>query len=175
MGLALFNIFIKDMDSRIRCTFKKLADDTKLGGAVNVSEGWDAIQSDPDKLEKWACVNLLRFNKGRFKVLQLIRGNSRYQYRLGDERIESSAAKKDLGVLVDEKVDVSWQLALTAEKANHILGCTKRSMASRSREVTLPLCSALVRPHLESCVQLWSPQRRKDMELLEQAQKRPQK
>jgi len=51
----------------------------------------------------------------------------------------------------------------------------KRSVASRPREVTLPLYSAVVRPHLESCVELWSPQHRKDMELPERVQTRPEK
>jgi len=80
-----------------------------------------------------------------------------------------------LGVLVDKKLNMTWQCALTAQKANCILGCIKRSMASRSREGILPLYSALVRPHLESCVQLWSPQHRKDMDLLEQVHRRPRK
>ncbi|GAB0178257.1 hypothetical protein GRJ2_000291000 [Grus japonensis] len=109
----------------------------------------------------------MKFNKAKCKVLHVGQGNSKQEYGLGREWIESSPEDKDLGVLVDEKLSMSWQCVLAAQKANRVLGCIKRSVTSRSREVILPLYSTLMRPHLEYCVQLWGPQYRRDMELLE--------
>ena len=78
-------------------------------------------------------------------------------------------------VLADKKINMSQQCALTAQKANCLLGFIKRSVASRLREGILPLYSALVRLLLQCCVQLWGPQHKKDMDLLEQVQRRPRR
>ncbi|KAJ7406825.1 hypothetical protein BTVI_64514 [Pitangus sulphuratus] len=94
-------------------------------------------------------------------------GKPCYQYRLEDEHIESSPDEKDLGVLVDERLDMNWQCALVAQKAKHILDCIERNLANNLREVILPLYSALVRPNMEYCIQLWGPQHRNNISLLE--------
>ncbi|PKU43023.1 hypothetical protein llap_6658 [Limosa lapponica baueri] len=129
-------------------------------------KGRDSIQRGLDRLEKWARANLIKFSQAKCKVLDLGHGHPKHKYRPGGEWIEIRPEEKDLGVLVDEKLNTTQQCVLAAQKGSRILDCTKRSMACRSREVVLPLYSALVRTHLDYCVQLWGPQHKKDVDLL---------
>ncbi|GAB0210319.1 mitochondrial enolase superfamily member 1 [Grus japonensis] len=129
LGPVLFNIFINDLDDTAECALCMFADDIKPSGAVDMLEGWDAIQRDLDKLEKL-------FNKGKCQVLHLGRNNPKHQYMLGADQLESSFAEKALGVLVDTKLNMSQQCALAAKKANDILGCIRQSIDSKVKGAT---------------------------------------
>ena len=116
----------------------------------------------------------MKFNKGKCWILHLVHGNPVCTYRLGNERLDSSSAERNLGVLVHSKLSMSQQCALAAKRptvpwVHQALHC------SWSREGIVLFCSALVQPHLECCVQVWVPQCIKDKKLLESVQRRATK
>ena len=94
--------------------------------------------------------------------------NQLHSYKMGDTWLSKTTSKKDLGIVVDHKLNMSQQCDVATKKANAILGCINRSIVSKSCKMLVPLYSALVRPYLEFCVQLWTLHFKEDANELEQ-------
>ncbi|CAM4609502.1 unnamed protein product [Lepidochelys olivacea] len=170
LGPILFNLFITDLGTKSGSVLIKFADDTKLGGIANLEKDRDIIQEDLDDLVNWS--NRMKFNSEKCKVMHLGINNKNFSYKLGTHQLEVTEEEKDLGVLVDHRMTMSQQCDTAVKKANAVLGCIRRGVSSRDKEVLVPLYKALVRPHLEYCVQFWSPMFKKDEFKLEQVQRR---
>jgi len=121
---VLFNLFINDLGEE--CILSKFADDTKLVGGADTPEGCAAIQRDLDRLESWEERNLMKFNKGKCRVLHLGRNNPLHQYRFRADLLESSSVERDLVVLVDDKLTMSQQCALVARRPMVSWGASRR-------------------------------------------------
>jgi len=99
----------------------------------------------------------MRFNKAKYQVLHFGHNKLHATLQAWGRVAGKLPGGKGPGGLVDRRLNMSQQSAQVAKKASGILACIRNSVASRSREVIMPLYSALVRSHLECCVQFWAP------------------
>ncbi|CAM5107889.1 unnamed protein product [Eretmochelys imbricata] len=172
LGPILFHLFITDLSTKSGSVLIKFVDDTKLGGIANLEKDQDIIQKDLDDLVNWSNSNWMKFNSEKCKVMHLGINNKTFSYKLGTHQLEVTEEEKDLGVLVNHRMTMSRQCDMAVKKDNEVLGCIRRGISSRDKEVLVPLHKALVRPHLEYCVQFWSTMFKKDEFKLEQVPRR---
>ncbi|CAM5076373.1 unnamed protein product [Eretmochelys imbricata] len=172
LGPILFNLFITDLGTKSGSVLIKFADDTKLESIANLERDRDIIQEDLDDLVNWSNSNRMKFNSEKYKDMHLGINNKNFSYNLGTHQLEVTEEEKDLGVLVDHRMTMSRQCDIAVKKANAVLGCSRRGISSRDKEVLVLLYKALVRSHLEYCVQFWSPMFKTDEFKLEQVQRR---
>ena len=172
LGPLLFLVYINDIDNGLLGNILKFADDTKLYGKVGTSQGIEALRKDLASLSEWADKWQMKFNIGKCKVMHFGGKNSEAEYNMDNIKLEVISEEKDLGVIISDSFKVSKQCAKAANKGNQILGLIKRTFISKGKNVILNLYKALVRPHLEYCVQAWRPHLVKDINIIEKVQRR---
>ena len=114
------------------------------------------------------------FNFGKCKCLRTGPGNTSMNYEMEGTILSKTVMEKDLGVTMNSNMKVSEQCRIAASKGNQVLGMIRRN--NKDNSLIVPLYyKAIVRPHLENCIQAWSPYLRKDIDMLEKIQRRATK
>ena len=160
------------IDNDIVSKLSKFADDTKLFNRVSTAEHVKLLQSDLNNLYNWSNEWQMLFNIDKCKVMHFGNNNLHAVYTLGGKVLQVVEEERDLGVIVQDDLKVSKQCAKAVTTANKVLGMISRSFSNRSAKVIVQFYKSLVCPHLEYCIQAWSPYLEKDKKLLEKVQRR---
>ena len=172
LGPLLFTLFVNDIDLGLDCQIWKFADDTKIVRAVENSEDCFRQQRNLDRLVSWGDKWKMNFNVGKCKVMHIGNNNLKFGYLMNGEWLDETDCEKDLGVMIDSNLKSGRQVLEARNKANRMLGFITRNLSYKSKEVIKKLYNAYVRPHLEYCIQVWSPYYRHDLDMLESVQRR---
>ena len=180
LGPLLFIIFINDLDQSVDVTNSilfKFADDTKCGKIIVNEESTAELQKDLDNLLVWADTWQMQFNPDKCKVLHFGRNNAISHYTMNGYApsgtvLENATEEKDVGVWISNSLKPSVQCQKAANRANSILGQMSRAVSYRDRVTWIKLYKQYVRPHLEYCVQAWSPWLEQDKKIIEKVQEK---
>ena len=112
------------------------------------------------------------FNFGKCKCLHIGPGNASMIYEMGWTILSITVQEKYLGVTMNANMNVSEQCRIAASKGNQVLGMIRRNITYTDKHLIVPPYNGIVRPHLEYCIQAWSPYLRKDIDMLEKIQRR---
>ena len=175
LGPILFLVYINDLEEGVTVSILKFADDTKLFKKTKDIGDKQNVQDDIDKLVKWSEKWQMLFNFGKCRYLHTWPGNTCMNYEMGGTILSKTGKEKDLGVTMNANMNVSEQCRIAASKGNQVLGMIRRNITYKEKSLIVPLYKAIVRPHLEYCIQSWNPHIRKDIDMLENIQRRATK
>ena len=162
------------MEDDISSRVLKFADYTKLFRKVTNDTDKQSLQDDIDKLVTWSEQWQMLLNFGECKCIHIGYGNMDEEYKMGDDVLGRTTQEKDLGITFNADLKVSEQCGI-ASKGNQILALIRRTITYKDKQLIVPLYKAIVRQHLEYCIQSWRPYRKKDIDKLERIQRRATK
>lgn len=177
LGPLLFVIFINDLPEAVSGDSEMFlyADDTKIFRQIKTDNDCSKLQEDLDAMRKWTEKWLLNFHPSKCKYMRIGRSDvTQFGYKMYED-LEECTVEKDIGVIIDNRLAFSDHLAEKINKANKIVGIIRRTFISLDMEVFKHLYTALVRPHLEYANQVWCPRLVKDIEAVENVQRRATK
>ena len=130
------------------------------------------LQNDLNAVLEWANKWKMEFNVDKCKIMHLGHNNPKATYSMGGSNLQETEEERDLGVIIDNKLDFGSHIRSIVGKANKVLGMIKVSFSCLNIPMMYNLYTALVRPLLEYCVQVWSPYKKKYINLIEKVQRR---
>ena len=184
LGPVLFLIYINDLPLEVESPLSLFADDSKIFSRISMEEispendtvdGHTKLQDDLNKTTEWARTWKMEFNVEKCKIMHLGYNNPENVYQMNDILLTATEKEKDLGVLIDNKLDFGKHIHNIVGRANRVLGLVKISFAHMDAYMFLNIYTALVRPLLEYCVQVWSPYKLGYIKLIEGVQRRATK
>ena len=175
LGPILFAIFINDIPNGLNSLIKIFADDTKAYRAMKTPQDQMTLQEDIDNIYNWSKRWQLGFNLDKCHTLHLGYNNEKYRYSINGNLVKAVAKEKDLGITIDAKLNFHLHIVTITNKANSVLGCIRRAIKYKDREIVLPLYKALVRSVLEYGSVVWSPYLVEDNKRIERVQRRATK
>jgi hypothetical protein len=174
LGPLLFLLFVNDLPDWVHNSIRMFADDTKIWANIQIAEDSMSLQKDLDRLVEWSNLWMLKFNPAKCKVMHIAH-NFETKYTMQEDTLSKTEEERDLGIVITSNMKVSTQCSKAAIKAMQILRLIKRHFSYIDREDFRILYKSFIRPHLEYCVQAWSPFLVKDVKCLEQVQRRATK
>jgi len=178
LGPLLFLLYVNDIPSHMRCSIKMFADDTKIWKVMFDESDSHDLQEDLVRLQEWNKKWLLQFNLDKCNVMHIGHCMAT-QYVMEQDgqswNLSEVTEEKDLGVIVSSNLKVSRQCSEAVRKASNVLRLIKRHFSRLDKTTFLILYKCYVRPHLEYCIQAWSPFLQKDIVCMEQVQRRATK